>query len=75
MEKKGKGKRKFVCLFFTDIYERKHVRSVPQISRESLWVLFKRDYVVVSVHVHFLVYIEFAHAFTCPRSKLHDQTL
>ena len=23
-----------ICLFYTDIYERKHVRSGPQISRE-----------------------------------------
>ena len=33
MIKKGKGK--FVCLFYTDIYERKRVRFDPQISRES----------------------------------------
>ena len=32
---KEKEKRKFVCLFFTDMYERKRVRSDPQISRES----------------------------------------
>ena len=33
--RKGKTKRKKVCLFYTDIYERKRVRSGPQISRES----------------------------------------
>ena len=34
MERIGKGKRKYLFTN-TDIYERKHVRSDPQISRES----------------------------------------